>query len=123
MNMPRALKLFAAVLVAVLGTAACTGHGREAPRPREITYVRVENQAWLDVDVFALGTAGQRTRLGSVTGNSQATLRIPDSIVGLGRELQFLVDPVGSRVQGTSFNIFVSPGSQVRLTVPPSFGR
>ncbi len=40
-----------------------------------------------------------------------------------GRELQFLVDPVGSNAQGTSWNIYVSPGQQVRLTVPPQFAR
>jgi hypothetical protein len=74
------------------------------------------------VDVYAL-SSGQRTRLGTVTAHASRVFRIPDSIVGLGREMQFLVDPVGSSAQGTSFNIFVSPGTEVRLTVPPQFAR
>jgi len=118
----RALKLFTLLATALFATAACTGHGKDAPRPHELTSVNVDNQAWLDVNVYALN-GSQRTRLGTVTAHSARTYRIPDSIVGLGRELQFLVDPVGSTVQGTSFNIYVTPGTTVRLTVPPQFAR
>jgi len=120
--MVRITKLFALVFALLLGATACTGKGNDAPRPRERTSVNVENQAWLDVDVFAL-SGGQRSRLGTVTAHASHAFRIPDSIVGSGRELQFLVDPVGSNAQGTSFRIYVSPGTEVHLTIPPSFAR
>jgi hypothetical protein len=118
----RITKLFALIFALLLGATACTGKGNDAPRPRSATSVNVDNQAWLDVDVFALAS-GQRSRLGTVSAHGSHTFRLPDSIVGSGRELQFLVDPVGSSAQGTSFRIFVSPGTEVRLTVPPTFGR
>jgi hypothetical protein len=118
----RLLKLFALVFATVLGAAACTGKGNDAPRPHAATSVNVDNQAWLDVNVYAL-SGGQRIRLGTATAHAARTFRIPDSVVGLGRELQFLVDPVGSNAQGTSFNIYVTPGTEVRLTVPPQFAR
>lgn len=118
----RALKLFSLMFAALFATAACTGKGNDAPRPHQESSVNVDNQAWLDVNIYAV-SGGQRTRLGTVTAHSSRTYRIPDSIVGLGRELQFLVDPVGSNAQGTSFSIYVTPGNTVRLTVPPQFAR
>jgi hypothetical protein len=120
--MPRVLKLFALLFATLLGTAACTGKGTDAPRPQQQTFVAVDNQAWLDVDVYAI-SGSQRSRLGTVTAHAAHTFRLPVSVVGSGRDLQFLVDPVGSSVQGTSWNIYVTPGQQVRLTVPPTFAR
>lgn len=117
----RVTKRFALVFVTLLA-AACTGRGKDSPRATEVTSVQVDNQAWLDVNVYALN-GGQRSRLGTVTAHAQRTFRLPDSIVGVGRALRFLVDPVGSNAQGTSFEIYVSPGQQVRLTVPPQFAR
>jgi hypothetical protein len=117
----RVTKLFVLVFATLLA-AACTGRGKDSPRAMAQTTVQVDNQAWLDVNVYALN-GGQRTRLGTVTAHAQRTFRIPESIVGLGRELRFMVDPVGSSAQGTSFNIYVTPGQQVRLTVPPQFAR
>jgi hypothetical protein len=120
--MRRAPRLALAFSLALLGTAACVGTGKNAPVPQPATYVRVENQAWLDVDVFAVA-GGARRRLGMVTGNSTQTLRIPDGVVGIGRSLQFLVDPVGSSRAGLSFELYVSPGQELRLIVPPTLGR
>jgi multidrug efflux pump subunit AcrA (membrane-fusion protein) len=113
--MRRALRLAAAVLTAAI--AACTGTGKNAPTPQPVTTVRVQNQAFMDVDVFAL-YSGTRTRLGTVTANGTATFRIPATVVGPGRELQFLADPIGSVQQGVSFGIYVRPGEQVTLTIP-----
>ncbi|HEX8907533.1 MAG TPA: hypothetical protein VF771_22010 [Longimicrobiaceae bacterium] len=120
--MSRALKLTLALVLATLGAAACVGKGRNAPIPQPATFVHVENQAWLDVDVYAM-SGGLRRRLGLVNANSSARFRIPDSVIGIGRSLQFLVDPVGSSRTGTSFEIYVSPGQEVTLTVPPTLGR
>ncbi|HET7229459.1 MAG TPA: hypothetical protein VFJ16_05620 [Longimicrobium sp.] len=118
----RVLKLFALAFATLLVTSACTGRGNDAPRPHQETAVRIDNQAWLDVTVYAV-SSGQRSRLGDVTAHATRTFRIPESIVGLGRDLQFLVDPVGSNAQGTSFSIYVTPGTTVNLTVPPQFAR
>jgi hypothetical protein len=120
--MPRVVKLFTLLFGTLLGAAACTGHGNDAPRPTPETTVSVDNQAWLDVNVYAV-SGGQRTRLGTATAHATHVFRIPNSIVGLGRDLQFAIDPVGSRVQGTSYNLYVTPGNRVTLTVPPQFAQ
>ena len=119
----RFLKLFVLAFAAVLGAAACTGKGANAPVPEPETTVLVENQAWLDVNVYAVSGGGGRIRLGTVTANSSRSLRIPQGVVGIGQNLQFFVDPIGSNNTGTSYNIFVRAGERVRLTVPPTFGR
>jgi len=119
--MPRAARLLAVLFVAALGTAGCVGRGRNAPNPQESASVFVQNRAFVDVDVFAL-YGGSRARLGSVTANGTGTFRIPAAIVGAGRDLRFMVDPIGSNRVGTSFDIYVTPGERVTLTVPPTFG-
>lgn len=119
--MARSIKLLTAALLSALA-AACTGKGSNAPAPQSVTTVLVQNQALMDVDVFAL-SSGLRQRLGTVTANGSSVLRIPPTIVSEGRNLQFLVDPVGSTQQGVSFDIYVRPGERVTLTIPSSLGR
>lgn len=115
--MPRTVKLIAVALAAAL--AGCVGKGPNAPAPQEQASVVVNNRAFIDVDVFAL-YGSTRARLGTVTANGSGTFRIPPAVVGAGRELRFMVDPIGSTRQGTSFNIYVRPGERITLTVPPS---
>ena len=122
--MSRAAQLTLALFLAALGAAACTGKGNDAPAPRVATYIRVENQSWLDVDVFAV-YGGTRRRLGLVPGNSTQTMRIPADVIGIGRSLAFLADPVGSSRVGTTIGaIYVRPGQEgLSLTIPPQLGR
>ena len=115
--MARRLRIPLVALFAVLAAAACTGRGRNAPRPVERTTVTVQNQSWLDMTVYVLYSSA-RQRLGSVSGNSTGTFRIPETMVGLGRSLRFMADPVGSSNTAQSYEIFVHPGDNVRLTIP-----
>ncbi|HKP74218.1 MAG TPA: hypothetical protein VJT67_01690 [Longimicrobiaceae bacterium] len=119
--MPR-LKLLAVAFVAALASAACVGQGKNAPVPQAPASVFVQNRAFIDVDVFAL-YGGTRARLGTVTANGTGTFRIPPGIVGEGRDLRFMVDPIGSTRTGTSFDIYVRPGQRITLTVPPSIAQ
>jgi len=106
----------------VLFAAACTGTGRNAPRPTERASVRVANQSWSDMTIYVLTGNGSasRQRLGLVTGNGSATFTIPDRLVGLGQSVRFQADPVGSSNVAQSFEIFVRPGQQVTVTIPPT---
>ncbi len=120
-------RLVLPILALLLAAPACTTPEQPGGNPRaqaEIAQVRVENQAWLDMNIFVTDTGnGARTRLGLVTGTSSSTLRIPQSVVGMGRALRFVADPVGSGRTASSFEFFVRPGQQVTITIPPNFGR
>jgi hypothetical protein len=121
--MKSTMKWVLALFLVALGAAACVGKGRNAPTPQPATFVRVENQAWMDVDVYAV-YGGTRRRLGMVNGNSTQRLVIPTSVVGIGRALAFMADPVGSNRTGTTISeIYVTPGQELTLTIPPSMGR
>jgi hypothetical protein len=124
----RAARSRAALLLAALvagpaalggsGAAACYGKGRTAAVPEEATTVRVRNQSFLDHVVYVLN-GGARSRLGTVTGNSTAVLRIPPAFIQPGGVLRFVADPIGSNASPVSDQIVVSPGDEVQLTIPP----
>lgn len=119
--MPR-LKQLAVACVVAFASAACVGKGKNAPVPQAPTIVLVRNRAFIDVDVFAV-YGGIRSRLGTAAAGGTSTFRIPPTVVGEGRVLRFLADPIGSRRQGRSFDIYVRPGSRVTLTIPSSLVR
>jgi hypothetical protein len=107
------------VFLAALVAPALVACGGARTRPQEpATYVRVQNQSWLDQTVYVV-RSGQRIRIGQVTGGSTQRLRLPASILFGATPLSFVVDPIGSQRQGFSTQIVVSPGEEVTLTIPP----
>jgi hypothetical protein len=116
-------RLFALVLgLAVAGSSACV-HRSAAQEARDAiaphTFVRVENQAFLDANVFVIANGGQRQRLGTATGSGTNTFEIPRSIMFGPTQLSFLIDFVGSQRTPISEAITVNPGDTVVLTIPP----
>lgn len=109
----------AAVMLACLGTACGTRHAETETPPATETTLRVENQAFLDMNVYVV-RSGQRVRLGTVSGNSTRVFTLSQALVGLGGELQFLADPVGSPRIALSESIVVTPGDTVTLVIPPT---
>jgi hypothetical protein len=103
----------------MLLVAACGAREVRPGHDPEGTPLQVTNHSWSDVRIFVVTTAGQRTRLGTVTGSSSTTLQIPASVVGGGRELQIEALPIGTRSAATSFPLFVRPGETVGITIPP----
>jgi hypothetical protein len=111
--------LAAAPAVGAAGAAGCAGRRGGAPvQAQEETTLRVRNQSFLSHNVYVL-YGSVRTRLGTVSGNSTAVLRIPPSFVQPGTPLRFIADPIGSRVSPVSDQVVVSPGDEVQLTIPP----
>jgi hypothetical protein len=106
------------MLVATVAACASRGAPADAGEP---TYVRVSNQAFLDMNVYVL-RGSQRLRLGTVGANQTARLRLPDNLVFGATSLRFLADPIGSQRVSQSFDILVSPGDEVVLTIPPTAG-
>lgn len=87
--------------------------------PATTTTLRVVNQAFLDMDVYVVSQNGARQRLGTATGNSTSTMRIPSSLLFGPTTLRFIADPIGGTHAEVSTSILVSAGDQVEMTIPP----
>src|SRR2546426_180488 len=107
-------------LVAGLLAASCHHAAKPGTAPaRAETAVKVENQNYLDMDVF-LVRGGQRIRLGMVTGLSTHLFMLRPEVVGTGTDLQFEFHPIGGRANPRTERIMVQPGDVIELTIPPS---
>lgn len=111
-------RTFPRVLVAALAatTLACAS----GPRPQaERATIAVENQAFADMNVYVRDTGGGRRRLGTATGLTTTVFTIPAALVGNGREVHFEIDPIGGQRTALSNSLYVTPGDQVRMVIPP----
>jgi hypothetical protein len=106
------------VVLCLLSGACHHGAYEGPPEPRTETRLRVENQNFLDMNVYVLA-GSQRMRLGTVTGLSTQVFTIPPHLVR-GPPLRFEVHPIGGRSNPRSETILVQPGDEVQLTIPPS---
>lgn len=106
-------------LIAVLAVAASACFGGRPRAPNEATKVEVENRAFSDMTVYVVDPGGARRRLGTATGLTTTILTIPQSTVGNGREVLFVVDPIGGARTAYTNRIYVTPGDEVRLVIPP----
>jgi hypothetical protein len=106
------------VLLALVTACASRSRSNRPPASVEPTYVRVTNQSWLDMNVYVLRSS-QRLRLGTVSANQTQRFTLPHNLVFGATPLRFLADPIGSSRTAQSFEIVVSPGDEVTLTIPP----
>ena len=118
--MRHAIRIALALVVAAGAAPACRAPAT-VPRESEArTTVVVENQAMLDMNIYAV-RYGQRWRLGTATAHASQTFVIPPSLVTGGpTPLRFIADPIGSNRASIGEEITVSPGEQVVLTIPPA---
>jgi len=110
------------LLVLLLVLAACGGGRRTAAAgpaspDQARTTVRVENQNFLDMNVYVLNGT-QRVRLGTVPGLTTRVFPIPQNLVFGISSLRFQADPVGANRAPISQEISVQAGDQVILTIP-----
>jgi hypothetical protein len=112
-------RLFLPLIVLALG-AACAPRStsNRPPVATPPTYVRIANQSWLDMNVYVLRSS-QRIRLGTIGANQTQRFTLPRNLIFGATPLRFLVDPIGSSRTAQSFEIVVSPGDEVTLTIPP----
>lgn len=113
----------ALTIAALAGAAACTtpkqaAANASANAANAITTLKVENQAFLDMDVYVVPQNGARMRLGTATGSSTTVLTIPSTAIFGPTQLRFIADPIGGQHAEVSTSILVTPGDQVVMTIP-----
>lgn len=99
--------------------AACATGSVPLGDSGEPATVRVDNRGYVDMTIYTLEGGTIRRRLGVASAVGSATFTIPASLVGQGREVQFLADPIGGARTSVSRRIFVRPGEEVRLMITP----
>src|SRR2546423_15374751 len=115
MRAPAAASL---VVLAVTG-AACHRPAAAPLNPRAEIAVTVDNQNFLDMDVFII-RGGQRLRLGMVSGLSSRILMVRPELIGYGTEVQFEVHPIGGRGKPPTRTTSGGPGGVIYPTIPPA---
>ena len=116
------LRRSAAALLLLL-VAACAGNRRPGTPSDETastrTTVRIENQGWSQAVIY-IDHLSQRVRLGEVEAHSTRTFTIPPDVIGVGRNVRFIADPIGSNRTAQSFDLQVVQGDELHLTIPPT---
>ena len=108
-----------ALALVLLGAAGCKtlSHGSGTADQNQPTVLQVDNQGFIDMDVFALRSS-QRVRLGTAPGANKSNFTIPPSLVSGLTPLRFIADPIGGRRASVSQEITVAPGDTVVMTIP-----
>jgi len=116
-----AMKIKSIAFAFVLATiVACStlSRGSGTTDQSQSTVVQVDNQGFLDMDVYAV-RSGQRVRIGLAPGNTKTNLTLPSTLVSGLASLRFVADPIGGRRASVSQEITVAPGDTVVMTIPP----
>ena len=103
-------------LVTGITASACarTNEAAGTVVPANVVGLRVQNNNFLDVDVYAV-SQGVPTRLGTVTGNSTRDFVVDGSLVT--QDFRVIATPIGARGQASTGAIIVSPGQTIEFTV------
>ena len=108
-----------AVLALALAVAGCASGSRDvfdnSSREAQEAQLTAENQNFSDATIYAVWDAGNRQRLGMVTGGTSKTFQLDLR----GGELRLQVDFIAGG-NFTSDRIIVNPGDHVQVTIPPA---
>lgn len=116
----RTMRLRFAALLLVAATACFHSKSSEQDDEyyrREPIPVRVKNENFLDVNVYVV-TDAQSRRLGTVTGNTQASFAVEWSIVANG-SFSLIAVPIGGFGRGSSGSLNVGLGQAIEFRVAP----
>ena len=111
-------RLLATAAIAVTAATACASAGAGNYIPQERTAIRVDNQSFADMTVYALRSS-QRVRLGLAPGHSNTIFEVPRTLISGLTPLRFIANPIGGNHAEVSEEITVAPGDSVVMTIPP----
>lgn len=80
------------------------------------SYVRVVNNNWLDVNIYAV-SGGRNWRLGTVRSFQEVDFEIPRWLMSGTYEVTLVTDPIGSRRANISNTVIFTPGDVIQLNV------
>lgn len=111
------MKALALIVWAALGLGCTHALGRsDGPAFENGVELIVTNNNWLDEVVYSYH-AGQRIRIGTVTGLSTAVLHVPAHAIQPPNGLQLLVHPIGGFRDELTDLVTLAPGQHPELTI------
>ena len=125
------LRLATALVFLLLAAPACFVFGRgnkadskstEAEVPEGEIALNITNHNYLDVVVYVLHD-GLQTRVGTATGSSSTVFFLPTRLLGQGREIQLLGDPIGSTAYAITPTLVVQRGQYIEWTLETDLNR
>jgi hypothetical protein len=117
--MPTWLRMFP--LFFVLATACHSGAASPGDAvPSDQTRARIENQNFMDIDIYVRRSDGRVSRLGFVPSNQKATFALPAGVTAGSPWIQFEARPArGSGELAVSEPFPVKHGDEITWSVPP----
>jgi hypothetical protein len=103
-----------ATLIVATGCATTTSRGAQrqarAAEPAQTVRVVVDNQNWLDMNVYVQTESGARIRVGSVATGQTGVFTVRNTMIVLAGAFRIIGDPVGSPVTSQTPLLYVQPG-------------
>jgi hypothetical protein len=106
---------FALVMVAA---AACGAFRHRVGDARPDPIVIFNNQSMDQADVYAVGSAGQPVRIGTVYSGRRENLRVPSGATGGSGTVNIIARIFASNKAPRSGSISLAPGDTVLITLP-----
>ncbi len=104
------------VSAAAVSCGSAGAYPGQGVAPRNETFVTVTNQNWADIKVYAI-RGGSKFRLGSVTGLSTASLRLPAAVAAGATDFRLRVELIGSSMGYTTEVLHLNRGDQMDWVV------
>jgi len=111
----------ATALSPTAGAAQQSGKETESSRAEQVS-VRVDNNNWLDVHVYAVASGAPMRSLGLVTSNTSVVFHLPATVTLAGTDLRIVADPVGGNELYVSNPVMADPESEVVVTLQQELG-
>ena len=106
-----------ALLALALAAGGCApGHG--TPRPVEYAIIVFNNESLDQAAVYAVGTAGDRVRLGTVFGGHTDSLRLDLRTVSGSGTITVYARVIATGRTPSSGQVLLHPGDFLRVTMP-----
>ena len=122
-------RLGVARVALLLGASGCfMFHKSKSASPATVSApegevaLTVSNHNYLDVVIYVLHD-GQVSRVGTVTGSASATFYLPSRLLGIGREIGLLGDPIGGTAVARTELLVVQPGQYIEWTLETDLAR
>jgi hypothetical protein len=121
-SIPQGWTVVAVITALALPAAAAaqeTPTETESSKPETVD-VRVENNNWLDMHVYALTAHVPSRSLGVVSAHSTQVFHLPAAVTVAGTELRVVADPIGSTDIYVSDEVLANPASDIVVTLQAS---